>query len=49
MYACKSLKIQGNLCIEFYAQKCEQIAYAEGAFLLGFPISSQNRDSMRVS
>ena len=26
-----------------------EIAYAEGAFLLGFPISSQNRHSMRVS
>ena len=25
-----------------------EIAYAEGAFLLGFPISSQNRHSMRV-
>src|SRR5258708_30053810 len=26
-----------------------EIAYAEGAFLLGFPISSQNWHSMRVS
>jgi hypothetical protein len=24
MYACKSFKMQGNLCIEFYAQKCER-------------------------
>jgi hypothetical protein len=48
MYARKSLKIQGSLCMEFYAQKNE-IGYAEGAFLLGFPISSQNRHSMRVS
>jgi hypothetical protein len=25
------------------------MAYAEGAFLLGFPMSSQNRHSLRVS
>ena len=49
MYACKSLKMQGNLCIEFYAQKYERNSIREGAFLLGFPMSSQNWHSMRVS
>ncbi|SRR6266851_3448898 len=37
MYACKSLKIQGNLCIEFYAQKCERNSIRGRRIFIGFP------------
>ena len=37
MYACKSLKIQGNLCIEFYAQKCERNSISGRRIFIGFP------------
>jgi hypothetical protein len=37
MYACKPLKIQGNLCIEFYAQKCERNSRRGRRIFIGFP------------
>ena len=37
MYACKPLKIQGNLCIEFYAQKCERNSIRGRRIVIGFP------------
>jgi len=37
MYACKSLKLQGNLCIEFYAQKCERNSIRGRRIFIGFP------------
>jgi hypothetical protein len=37
MYACKSLKMQGNLCIEFYAQKCERNSIRGRRIFIGFP------------
>jgi hypothetical protein len=37
MYACKSLKIQGNLCIEFYAQNCERNSIRGRRISIGFP------------
>jgi hypothetical protein len=37
MYACKSLKMQGNLCIEFYAQKCERHSIGGRRIFIGFP------------
>jgi hypothetical protein len=37
MYACKSLKIQGNLCSEFYAQKCERNSIHGRRIFIGFP------------
>jgi hypothetical protein len=40
MYACKSLKIQGNLCIEFYAQKCERNSIRGRRIFIGFPDKS---------
>src|SRR6266581_4553114 len=36
MYAYKSLKIQDNLCIEFYAQKCERNSIRGRRILIGF-------------
>jgi hypothetical protein len=40
MYACKSLKIQGNPCIEFYAQKCERNSIRGRRIFIGFPDKS---------
>jgi hypothetical protein len=37
MHACKSLKMQGNLCIEFYAQKCERNSIRGRRIFIGFP------------
>jgi hypothetical protein len=37
MYACKSLKIRGNLCIEFYAQKCERNSIRGRRIFIEFP------------
>ncbi len=37
VYACKSFKIQGNLCIEFYAQKCERNSIRGRRMFIGFP------------
>jgi len=37
MYACKSLKMQGNLCIEFYAQKCERNSIRGRHIFIGLP------------
>jgi hypothetical protein len=37
MYACKSLKIQGNLCIEFYAQRSERNSIRGRRIFIGFP------------
>jgi hypothetical protein len=37
MYARKSFKIQGNLCIEFYAQKCERNSIRGRRIFIGFP------------
>ena len=37
MYACKSLKMQGKLCIEFYAQKCERNSIRGRRIFIGFP------------
>jgi hypothetical protein len=37
MYTCKSLQIQGNLCIEFYAQKCKRNSIRGRRIFIGFP------------
>ena len=37
MYACKSLNIQGILCIELYAQKCERNSIRGRRIFIGFP------------
>src|SRR5258708_19797048 len=37
MYDCKPLRIQGNLCIEFYAQKCERNSIRGRRIFIGFP------------
>jgi hypothetical protein len=37
MYTCKSLKINGNLCIEFYAQKCKRNSIRGRRIFIGFP------------
>jgi hypothetical protein len=37
MYACKSLKMQGILCIEIYAQKCERDSIRGRRIFIGFP------------
>ena len=37
MYACKSLKIRGNPCIEFYAQKCKRNSIRGRRIFIGFP------------
>ena len=37
MYGCKSLKMQGNLCIEFYAQKSERNSIRGRRIFIGFP------------
>jgi hypothetical protein len=37
MYACKSLKMQGILCIEIYAQKCERNSIRGRRIFIGFP------------
>jgi hypothetical protein len=37
MYACKSLKMRGNLCIELYAQKCERNSIHGRRIFIGFP------------
>jgi hypothetical protein len=37
MYACKPLKIQDNLCIEFYAQTCERNSIRGRRIFIGFP------------
>jgi hypothetical protein len=37
MYACKSLKMHGNLCIEFSAQKCERNSIRGRRIFIGFP------------
>jgi len=52
MYTCKSLKIQGNLCIEFYAQKCERNSIHGRCIFIRFPAKFSKPafyDSMRVS
>src|SRR5690348_1008276 len=36
MYTCKSLKIRGNLCIEFYAQKCVRNSIRGRRIFIGF-------------
>jgi hypothetical protein len=37
MNACKSMKMQGNLRIEFYAQKCERNSIRGRRIFIGFP------------
>jgi len=37
MHSCKSLKMRGNLCIEFYAQKCERNGIRGRRIFIGFP------------
>jgi hypothetical protein len=37
MHACKSLKMQGNLCIEFYVQKCGRNSIRGRRIFIGFP------------